>query len=448
MTTLLPPVEVGKITLIATGTAFFSLFLVNPVGVFITRRLHSWDAAGFFKYYFHLFCVYLMVIAILAAFLVWLLLQSYILELGISLIWCAILIASSLFFNTINQTLVPSMNLLDRPRPFVILTIGTLIFGLLTSVLLIKWFGATAVAWLTGLIFSQMVFSIIAYMVFFMGKPTTCRSLKNADYRRLFDFAWPISLAVGLNWLQMQGYRFVLADKFGLADLGLFAAGYGLASSLNTACDIVTTTWFQPRFYREINSINPLIRAHAWSNYASNMLPLSIMASSGIFMTAPYLTSIMLGPNYHAAAAYVIVGALAEWGRTIFNIFSLEAHGSLNTRRLIVPSFIGMITTFLIMLIPLSTKMLVAIPLAVLAGCLIMSVVVYVHSSEKGVLVTINWRKILLATVPTFIVCLVFGFCQQFLLPHFGVAEPYGALILALGLWGFIARNFLLQRMP
>ena len=436
MTTLLTPVEVGKIALITTATAFFALFLVNPVGMFINRRLHGWVTTGLMKHYFHLYCGYLMGVAAIAALLTWALLQSHLWDMDLSPVWCATLIAGSLVFNTINQTLVPSMNMLDRTRSFVFFTIFTLIVGLIVSIVLVKWLGANAVAWLAGPMISQLAFSLLAYKVFFRDGQNESRSLEGADYRRLFNFAWPISLAVGLNWLHMQGYRFVLADSFGLAELGLFSAGYGLASSLTTACESVTTTWFQPRFYRDANSAEASVRAQAWGHYASTMLPFTILASSGIFMTAPYLTTIMLGPSYHTAVSYVMMGALAEWGRTIFNIFALDAHGSMNTRRLIVPSLIGMTIAYAAMIVLINMRMLVAVPLAVLAGCVVMSAAIRLRASHTAVPGEVDWRRVVMTAAGAVGVCLVFELCRQHLLPAFGRFEPYGALLVALGLWG------------
>ncbi len=49
----------GKVSLITTTTALFALFFVNPVGMFINRRMHAWIAAKSFRSYFHLYVGYL-----------------------------------------------------------------------------------------------------------------------------------------------------------------------------------------------------------------------------------------------------------------------------------------------------------------------------------------------------------------------------------------------------
>lgn len=437
MTTVLTPIEVGKATLITTGTAFFALFLVNPVGMFINRRIHPWLINGNLKNYFHHYCKYLFYVALFAALLTWSLLVANIWDIGLSPIWTATLIAGSLIFNTINQTLIPSMNMLERVRPFVIFTIGTLALGLIFSYTLVKWLHSNAITWLSGSILSQMVFSFLAYKVFFREISNDIRTpIENDSYWRLYNFAWPISIAVGLNWLHMQGYRFILANQFGLAELGLFSAGYTLAASLTTACESITTAWFQPRFYREIHSSSKLIRKQAWSKYASTMLPLSILASSGIFMTSPYLATIMLGPDYQSVAPYVMMGALAEWGRTLFNIFSLDSHANMNTRRLIIPSALGMSATYVALIAPIQLKMLNAVPLAVLAGCLLMSVVIRLTFSKNEDNSPIDWNITFITLLGVFGVSLIFEVCRQYLLVRFGDIEPFVGLPVALSLWG------------
>lgn len=443
MTTLLSPVEVGQIALVTTATALFALFLINPVGMFINRRLHTWVKTGLLRHYFHLYFWYLMGVAIMAALLTWTALHNHLWGSTLPSAWCAALIAGSLLFNTINQTLVPSMNMLGQTRPFVTLTIGTLTFGLLVSVVLVEWLGANAAAWLTGPIISQIVFSFLAYKVFFRDRVSQFRNLEGADYRRIFNFAWPISLAMGLNWLHMQGYRFILADRFGLAELGLYAAGYGVAAALTNACESITTTWFQPRFYRESNSTDASVRAKAWPHYASTMLPFTILASSGVFITSPYLTCIMLGPSYHTAVPYVMTGALAEWGRTLFNIFSLDAHGSMNTRRLIVPSLIGVAVAYAGITVAIHMKVLTLVPIALLAGCVVMSAAIRLRASRAEACGRIDWRTLIVSVGVTACLCIAFELCRQRLLPTFGSFEPYGALLIALPLWGSVSLFFL-----
>src|SRR5574340_542388 len=59
-TTLLSPEEMGRMSLVTTTTAFFALFLINPVGMFINRRLHAWQSSGLARHYLTCYAGYLI----------------------------------------------------------------------------------------------------------------------------------------------------------------------------------------------------------------------------------------------------------------------------------------------------------------------------------------------------------------------------------------------------
>lgn len=435
MTTLLPPTEVGKAALVTTGTAFFALFLINPVGMFINRRLHSWVDAGRVKSNFHAFCAYVVTVAAIASLISWWFVDSGVIRLEMKAYWFAGLVAASLVFNTVNQTLVPSLNMLGRAKPFVALTISTLLLGLLASVSLVRFGGASAALWLSGPLISQVIFSWIAYKTFFKGHGSSLAGVKRADYKRLFDFCWPISIAVGLNWLHFQGYRFVLAEKFGLADMGLFAAGYGLSTSLMAAIESICTTWFQPRFYRETNSANADLRSIAWSNYARFMLPLSMLAVTGIIVTAPYLTKIMLGPDYASSSRYVVVGAFAEWIRMLTNIFGLSAHQRMRTRALILPSLVGAFVLGVGLLFVLHQHELQWAPIAAAAGGAFMCACLYIDAKRCGQGMSTDYAAIARFAVATSIMAIFFLLLRGYCLFVFGLFEPLIGMVLAALMW-------------
>jgi O-antigen/teichoic acid export membrane protein len=63
MTTLLNPLELGRVAMITTSVAFFALFLVNPVGMFVNRRLHTWYEDGRCQHYLHWYSLYILIVA-------------------------------------------------------------------------------------------------------------------------------------------------------------------------------------------------------------------------------------------------------------------------------------------------------------------------------------------------------------------------------------------------
>lgn len=399
LTTLLTPDELGKVALILTTTAFFALFLVNPVGMFINRRLHSWLEAGVLRHYLHAYCGYLLAVAITACVVLALGMHLGFLQIGMQASTVAMLVAGSLVFNTVNQTLIPSLNMLGRVRPFVLLTLGTLLAGLGLSVLFIKLGEPTAQRWLAGILAGQAIFSLLAYAVFFdrRSSGSTPPLLDAKRLKSLFAFCWPAAVAVGLNWAQMQGYRFLIASENGLAELGLFTAGYGVAAAILSAMEQVLTTWFQPVFYREANSSNADVHASAWRHYAHIMLPLSLIGLLSLLAAAPDLVALMLGPAFQAALPYVLLGALAEWGRMLVGVFVLIAHLRLKTGLLIAPSALGAgIALFLIFWL-LPRHGLYVAPLAVAAGGIAVSAYLHRSARSREHRLDLPWRQLAVA---------------------------------------------------
>lgn len=396
MTHLLTPSEMGKVALITTTTSLFALFLVNPVGMFINRRMHAWVDAGSFRSYFRLFVGYLLAVSLVAAIA---LLAAFHLGLdlgGANLPWVLALVCGSLLFNTIATTLVQALNMVQRVQAFTVLTIGTLITSLGISVWLNHAATPSAERWLAGTLLGQTLFGAIAYVVFFRNRPARQEPLRigRAQWNAMLAFCWPIGLAVLLQWLHMQGYRFLLAERFGLAQLGLYAAGYNVAASLISAMETLLTTWYQPIFYRMANSTDPAQRDQAWSAYASVMLPASTLGMTALVAVSPSLPKVLLGEAFHGAGQYVLLGALAEWARMLVGLVGLNAHRRMSTRQLIAPNLAGMIATYAVLFAAISTLGLVAAPVAMFAGSFTVIAYLWFHTYRDDTHARLAWRSI------------------------------------------------------
>lgn len=402
MTQLLSPADMGRVALLTTATSLFALFFVNPVGMFFNRRLHPWIQDGVARARFHLYLAYLVAVAAMAAAALWVG-ERLGLDLGgVSTGWAVALVCGSLLFNTAIQTLVPSLNMVGRPRPFIALTLGSLIVGLAASIGLSRWAGASAEHWLAGTLMAQALFSLIAYAVFFGNGRDTVRApspLEAAKLRQMADFCWPIAIAVLLQWAHMQGYRFLLADEFGLARLGLYAAGYGIAASLMSAAETILTTWFQPQFYRDISAESAERRDRAWSGYAKVMIPASLLAVTALIAAAPSLPRLMLGPSFHDAGEYVLLGAMAEWARMMVGMISLNAHRHMSTRALIVPNVLGAAATYTAFYALLPLMGMLAAPLAVGMGGMTIVAYLYRVTFAADTHARIDFRSLLVTAV-------------------------------------------------
>ena len=339
----LPPEEMGRLSLITACTAFFARFLVNPVGMFINRRFHAWDALGRAKYYLKLHWVYLVVVGSVAATSLAALQWINAFGFQVNTAWLLILVCGSLLFNTVNQTAIPSLNLLEFRGRFVALTLATIGSGLLSSLLLARAFEPIAEYWLLGLLIGQAVFAVIGLKLIFtkLQPEIPVQAPSREHFKLLFNFAWPVAISVGLNWLQTQGYRFLVADSLGTAALGLFVAGYGISAGLMAAFESVLTTYLQPKFYKRVSNNDKAEQSLAWSRYAGTILPSLMLVTFLLAGLAPELTRFMVGPAYQSASQYVVWGVLAEGTRVLAGVYSMSAHAKMKTRLLLLPNLLG-----------------------------------------------------------------------------------------------------------
>ncbi len=201
--------------------------------------------------------------------------------------------------------------------------------------------------WLLGILTGQTLLAIVGKKIFELKARSHVPPDMPADrparlyFHALYRFAWPLSLAVGFGWAQSQGYRFVMERSVGLVELGLFVAGYSISAGVIAAFESVLTTYFQPQFYKRMNSNDISTRTSAWNAYASALFPSLLITVFFIGGLSQELSKVLLGPAFQAASVFVLWGAVAEAVRVLVGAFSLVAHSEMRTRLLLQPNAIG-----------------------------------------------------------------------------------------------------------
>jgi len=349
-TTLLSPEEMGKVALVVTTTAFFALLLINPVGMFINRRLHAWQASGRGVGYLVRYAGYIALVATIAAISLPLFVMTGLVNFGIPTVWLIALVCGSVIFNTVNQTAIPCLNLLGDSRRFILLTVATLIASFIAAVTLVQTVQRTAEYWILGILLGQALLALVGTRDLFAqlnrGNPASIQQPVHRQHLMvLFAFSWPVAIAAGLGWVQAQGYRYLMVEDLGLPQVGLFVAGYGLSAGIIAGFESVLTTYFQPRLYRDASATDPQLQTTAWRRYASAVIPSLVLTVGLLVVLAPDLTRLLLGEKFQAAASFVIWGALAEAARVLASVYSLIAHVHMRTRWLIWPNIVGAATS-------------------------------------------------------------------------------------------------------
>ena len=354
---LLVPAEMGKLSIITATVSFFALLFINPVGMFINRRLYAWNEKGnAFNYLFY-FWIYVICVAIFSVVLLYVLTHLLAVESGFSAETYLTLVACSILFGTLNQTTIPSLNIFGRPYWFGILTLATTAMGLMFALSAVHFLNRIAEWWFAGLLIAQGIFGVCGLYLLrcTLNRPHSFAKslppLSTTALRGLLNFAWPISVAVSLGWVQSQSYRFVVEHSLSLHDLGLFAAGYGISAGLTAGFESMITTHFQSIFYRHVNAEPEGSADAAWHTYARSVLPSITLTAFLIIGVAPQLTGLLLSNAYSASYQYVMWGAGAECSRIIIAVFALFAHAKMLTKILIYPNLLGaVLAVFLVWL--------------------------------------------------------------------------------------------------
>lgn len=342
-TTLLPPAEMAKVFLVSSLVAFYALLLLNPVGMFMNRRFHAWNAAGKVRHYYNYFWIYLIAICAIALVSLESFIEAGWVGIHTTTGWALLLVGGTLLFTTVNQVVIPGLNLLGYRGWFVALTLATAATSLVMGVIFVIGFSPRAESWICGLLAGQLAIAAVGWKVFFgkLNVRDASQKLTKRHVNVLIGFAWPISIAVGLGWVQSQGYRFMMEASLGLHALGLFAAGYGISAGLISAFESVFTTYLQPMFYKHISNENVIEQSKAWGEYAGAIFPSLMLVGLMIVATASELTRVMLGPEYWSSSKFVVWGVIAELARVASGVYGMVAHARMKTRLLLIPSLVG-----------------------------------------------------------------------------------------------------------
>jgi len=386
-TTLLAPAEMARVYLVLSMVSFYAMIFLNPVGMFMNRRLHAWNESGKVQHYYDFFWLYLLIVCgVELASLMFLVNVGWI-GAHTSMGWLVLLSGGLLLFSTVNQVVIPGLNMFGHREWFVVLTLATVATSLLASVALVLGFSPNAEAWVCGQLIGQLLIAVVGWKVFF--KKLTMRSppRKNtkAQVKMLFAFTWPVAIAVGLGWMQTQGYRFMMESTLGLTALGLFAAGYGISAGIISAFESVFATYFQPMFYKRVSNGSIAEQTRAWNEYAGAVFPSLIFVSFVIIAIAPDLTRVMLGPNFQESSQFIVWGVVAEFARLASGVFGLIAHARMKTRLLLMPGFTGALIAIVLLWLLMPVFGSTGVGVALALSLIVSFFVIYVSTRNEFV---------------------------------------------------------------
>ena len=446
MTHLLSGSEVGNVYLVLSVTSYFSLVLLSPVGLYMTRRLNDWHKERRLLDYFACYNLYVLAVSLSVFPVLYLVKKAFGIGTGMSTLSLCLLAGGYIYAGTWNSTIIPALNMLHHRKSFVFFSTATLLLSLAFSVSLVKASGATSTMWISGQIFGLITLAA-ASLYYFQHKveygvnfPGVWETIKNPGLQGITKFSFPLLVTTFFMWMQNQSYRLVLERNIGLDFLGRMAVGLGIAAAIAAAAESLIQQIYQPIYYAEINTQDVGARKAAWDKMAGTIIPIYLLTTLFVSFLSWLIVTVLVDAKFHAVWVFTVFGAWVEFARITTNIFSNVAHSEMRTGPLAKPYvFGGVFTAGGVYLASLSAGYSFWVPVTlVLSG--FVTLFFMIAGMRRILKLAINFRAIKMAML------LALPFPAGLLVRNNGGSIVISfAVLLALGLY-FMFAQYLLYR--
>ena len=402
-TALLEPKEMGNIYIFTTIYTFFVFSLISPFGQYINRHTHQWHEKKSLLDNLGLYCLYLTSISIFSV-IVGFLLYSFGVSQEIELLFFLSLLFLFILFMTLNQTILPLLNMLYYRLSFTVLTVlialGIIVFGFL----FIKLFGNSAENWLLGTVVSNIIFMIISFFVLknrlnekFHGFFNSLRKITKEKIKSILVFVIPLSVATLFMWLQNSGYRILIEQNIGLEFLGFLGVGLAISGQIASTIESIVMQYFHPIYYKQITNATMEERKKAIESFINKALPIYFMLAIFLTFLAKYVVEILVDEKYYGVYIFTVFGIWIEFFRMSANLFGNISQSEMNTKKFMIPYIVGsLLTVILVYFSSLQIDYEFYLPIALLIGGLFTMLIMYI-SMRKLIDFKIDFRLIFLS---------------------------------------------------
>ena len=353
ITEMLSEEQVGVYYILLTVVSLLAFGFFNPLGQFYGRYLISWQTKLNLKTATNTMLFIRGVTIPFALFLAIVVFYIFQYDQYFSLLEYSLFIFISLVALT-HGVLLSATNILVSRVKFTVYAVLTLFFGLLFSILFTN-VKQTAMAWIYGLAFSQIFFSVILYNLITSKQIFSIAKMKaafNKNYMKaVLFFILPVTITLFLQWGQTASFRLIVEDLYSAKVLAFIAVGMALSSAIFSALETLATQFYMPLYLKKITNANQAMRTKAWNELANILLPVYIAVLIYVISLAPYLTKLLVAEKFQDAYIYAMIGAFIEFFRVITNLIYLVSQSEVKTKSTIMPYVIG----FMVMVISLYT---------------------------------------------------------------------------------------------
>ncbi|MCV2401636.1 hypothetical protein OFY17_01950 [Marinomonas sp. C2222] len=338
MTHYMPPERYGELSLLVVIQSMCGLILVNPVGQYLNVNTHKWYDEGSLFSRLNSYRIYLFVVSLIAALLLFLIMSETIESLLISAFALLIVVWSVNW----NNTLVPLLNMLDARIASVVWSIITVVMATVSSTLFIIYFEPSAHAWLLGQAIGMFLGILGSKYSLRKFMPIAKKEKSVLITRKVFvSFCLPLSFATFFMWFSQNGYRFFVEYYWGLAALAFFVVGFQVATALWSIVETIAMQFLHPYYYRASSDITDGIKLQsALSDFVNTLIPLYIFLSAIMMLGANQIIYLLVDSQYHSAKDFFYFAVIVELVRVSSNVIGHAVQVKRKTKMLILPYFL------------------------------------------------------------------------------------------------------------
>lgn len=348
LTSFLSPAEAGGVYLIISIATFFGMFALNPVFMYLNRKLFLWHDSKNISEHLLGYNLYSSIVSLLAVPIVYAVWLFFGIGADMPGFLFALLVACYTYALNWNQVFLPFLNALGHKVSFVLLTLVTAGLGLICSVAFVYFRPPSAVAWVGGQVAGLGLATLLGLYVFLRKVPEMrprpgwlSRYANKTVFSNISGFAIPLAGAAFFMWAQGQSYRVVVTKVNGAEFLGYLAVGFSIATSVAGILESLVQQIYLPGFYRQISGGDAEARRAALNELLSKTIPVYIIYLFFLLGSSEYLVSVLVSEKYRSVVVYARYGAVIEFFRMATNILASGAHSEMKTEVLIKPYFFG-----------------------------------------------------------------------------------------------------------
>lgn len=324
-----------------TVLTFCGLLFINPVGQHLNLHTHAWWDDRTLIPRLRSYHLYILIVAFLGFVAVFILNMQHG---GFNLLWTAAAMFAMVVANTWNSTFIPMLNQLGFRASAVIWGVVTTATALIASLMLTHWM-PSASAWFLGQFVGMATGAYFAKRILYQQaeiKKGFESRLPLLNRAVVLTYCLPLAIATGLMWLQLSGYRFLIDRYWGLEQLALLAVGIQLSGQILAVAEALAMQFLYPYFFRRVTNYQDADSvASAYSDLLNTLIPVYLVLTAVLLLSAPYLLRVLVSEQYLAASRLVMLGALIDMCRMVGNLLSNAAHVKRQTKYLSYPYAAG-----------------------------------------------------------------------------------------------------------